>query len=61
VETHKKLRGLKRRDHKGTFNWIWKRETPDKGEYDYIFEPDDFVSLSPVSKLGSYCNLVLKV
>ncbi|KAE9365460.1 hypothetical protein N431DRAFT_353909, partial [Stipitochalara longipes BDJ] len=44
------IRALKktpRRDHRKLFNWIWRLKPVDKGEYDWIYHANDFVSLEP--------------
>jgi hypothetical protein len=33
------------RDHNSVFRWLWKIQPVDLGEYDWIFHPEDFVSL----------------
>lgn len=47
---HQRLKNLDQtpeRDHDNVFKWIWKHKPLDTGEYDWIFYPDDFVSVVP--------------
>lgn len=45
---HQRLKSLDptpNRDHDSVFRWIWQNQPLDKGEYDWIFHPGDFVSM----------------
>lgn len=36
-----------RRDHDSVFKWLWANKPLDDNEFDWIFHPEDFVSLIP--------------
>lgn len=47
---HQRLKSLDQtpaRDHDSVFKWIWANKPLDDGEFDWIFHPDDFVSMIP--------------
>jgi len=47
------LRALQRtpnRDHATVFNWLWKYKPVGRGEYNWIYHPNDFVSVNPTSE-----------
>jgi hypothetical protein len=47
------LRALQRtpnRDHATVFNWLWLYKPVNQGEYDWIYHPDDFVSVKRTSE-----------
>lgn len=48
-----KLRALaptSKRDFMHVFHWIWDRKPLDKGEYNFIFHRDDFVSIANLTQ-----------
>ena len=47
------LRALQRtpnRDHATVFKWLWSYKPVDQGEDNWIYHPDDFVSVKPTSE-----------